>query len=77
MLNMILRANPAQFSFSVCNLQYNLLRHYVQVKGSFGTREFVACYNSQSFLNNLPYKVLFVFSEKWALPNKITCVILW
>lgn len=61
MLNMILKANLAQFSFSVCNLQYNLLRHYVQVKGSFGTREFVACYNSQSFLNNLPYKVLFVF----------------
>lgn len=61
MLNMILKANLAQFSFSVCNLQYNLLRHYVQVKGSSSTWEFVACYKSQSFLNNLPYKVLFVF----------------
>lgn len=44
MLNMFLKANPAQFSFSGSNLQHNLLRNYVQVKGSFGTREFVACY---------------------------------
>lgn len=70
MLNMFLRANPAQFSFSVYNLQYNLLRHYVQVKGSFGTREFVACYNSQSFLNNLPYKVLFVFVWEMGPPQQ-------
>lgn len=70
MLNMILKANPAQFSFSVCNLQHNLLRHYVQVKGSFGTREFVACYNSQSFLNNLPYKVLFVFVWEMGPPQR-------